>query len=353
MTMVVGGFSGGSTSFSDNMDDWPRRDRSAFVGRSGLSLLPRAYSPPGGWSTGTTFVTSRYTHGLASPYLEGCNFLTVAVSTPANSPAHPLLLLWGPEAQGDFTRWCQLGGLWTFVAPHGAFGLMGFMLRQFELARSVQLRPYNAIAFPAPIAVSVPVSPIYPLGQSGWFSAPSFGVAAISRFILLSQGFHNWTPNPFHMMGVAGVLGAAPSCAIHGATVENTLFEDGDGANTFRAFNPTQSEETYSMVTANRFRSQISGVASPNKRRLHFFMLFVPVTGSRMSATGVVGPAPNSRAYDFVSQEVRAAEDPEFETFYTKNIPSNEGTRAWMAAQDQPHENLVFPEEVLPRGNAL
>ncbi|OMP13851.1 Photosynthetic reaction centre, L/M [Corchorus olitorius] len=54
-------------------------------------------------------------------------------------------------------------------------------------------------------------------------------------------------------MGVAGVLGAALLCAIHGATVENTLFEDGDGANTFRAFNPTQAEETYSMVTANRF----------------------------------------------------------------------------------------------------
>lgn len=50
------------------------------------------------------------------------------------------------------------------------------------------------------------------------------------------------------MMGVAGVLGAALLCAIHGATVENTLFEDGDGANTFRAFNPTQAEETYSMV---------------------------------------------------------------------------------------------------------
>jgi photosystem II P680 reaction center D2 protein len=25
----------------------------------------------------------------------------------------------------------------------------------------------------------------------------------------------------------------------------------------------------------------------------------------------------------------------------------------WMAAQDQPHENYIFPEEVLPRGNAL
>jgi photosystem II P680 reaction center D2 protein len=72
-----------------------------------------------------------------------------------------------------------------------------------------------------------------------------------------------------------------------------------------------------------------------------------------MSALGVVGLALNLRAYDFVSQEIRAAEDPEFETFYTKNILLNEGIRAWMAAQDQPHEQLVFPEEVLPRGNAL
>jgi photosystem II P680 reaction center D2 protein len=76
------------------------------------------------------------------------------------------------------------------------------------------------------------------------------------------------------MMGVAGILGGALLCAIHGATVENTLFEDGDAANTFRAFTPTQSEETYSMVTANRFWSQIFGVAFSNKRWLHFFMLF-------------------------------------------------------------------------------
>jgi photosystem II P680 reaction center D2 protein len=82
-------------------------------------------------------------------------------------------------------------------------------------------------------------------------------------------------------------------------------------------------------------------------------MLFVPVTGLWMSAIGVVGLALNLRAYDFVSQEIRAAEDPEFETFYTKNILLNEGIRAWMAAQDQSHEKLVFPEEVLPRGNAL
>jgi photosystem II P680 reaction center D2 protein len=352
MTIALGKAEEQRTVF-DIIDDWLRRDRFVFVGWSGLLLLPTAYFAVGGWLTGTTFVTSWYTHGLATSYLEGCNFLTAAVSTPSNAMAHSLLFLWGPEAQGGFTRWCQLGGLWTFIALHGSFGLIGFMLRQFEIARSVKLRPYNAIAFSAPISVFVSVFLIYPLGQSGWFFAPSFGVAAIFRFILFFQGFHNWTLNPFHMMGVAGVLGAALLCAIHGATVENTLFEDGDGANTFRAFNPTQAEETYSMVTANRFWSQIFGVAFSNKRWLHFFMLFVPVTGLWMSAIGVVGLALNLRAYDFVSQEIRAAEDPEFETFYTKNILLNEGIRAWMAAQDQPHETLVLPEEVLPRGNAL
>ena len=43
----------------------------------------------GSWFTSTTFVTSWYTHGLASSYLEGYNFLTAA---------HSLLLLWGPKA---------------------------------------------------------------------------------------------------------------------------------------------------------------------------------------------------------------------------------------------------------------
>ncbi|KAL5646660.1 hypothetical protein ACJX0J_002150 [Zea mays] len=291
MTIAVGRVTKEENDLFDIMDDWLRRDRFVFVGWSGLLLFPCAYFALGGWFTGTTFVTSWYTHGLASSYLEGCNFLTAA---------------------GDFTRWCQLGGLWTFVALHGAFALIGFMLRQFELARSVQLRPYNAISFSGPIAVFVSVFLIYPLGQSGWFFAPSFG-----DFIIGLE--------PISYDGVAGVLGAALLCAIHGATVENTLFEDGDGANTFRAFNPTQAEETYSMVTANRFWSQIFGVAFSNKRWLHFFMLFVPVTGLWMSAIGVVGLALNLRAYDF-------------------------GIRAWMAAQDQPHENLIFPEEVLPPG---
>jgi photosystem II P680 reaction center D2 protein len=116
---------------------------------------------------------------------------------------------------------------------------------------------------------------------------PSFGIAAIFRFLLFLQGFHNWTLNPFHMMGVAGILGGALLSAIHGATVINTLYQDGGAYTTFRAFSPTQAEETYSMVTANRFWSQIFGVGFSNKRWLHFFMLFVPLAGMWTSSIGI------------------------------------------------------------------
>ena len=55
------------------------------------------------------------------------------------------------------------------------------------------------------------------------------------------------------MMGVAGILGGALLSAIHGVTVENTLYEDGEMSNTFKAFDGTQEEETYSMVTVQPF----------------------------------------------------------------------------------------------------
>jgi photosystem II P680 reaction center D2 protein len=264
-----------------------------FIGWSGILLFLPAYISIGGWFTGTSFVTSWFTHGLSSCYLEGCNFLTAAVSTPANSLGHSLILIWGPESESYFRRWLQLGGIWCLISFHGLFSVIGFSIRQYEISRLVSIRPYNAIAFSGPIVVFVSVFLIYPLGQSSWFFAPSFGVAAIFRFLLFLQGFHNWTNNPFHMMGVAGILGGALLSAIHGATVVNTIYQDGLSFSTFRAFSPSQPEETYSMLSANRFWSQVFGVAFSNKRWLHFFMLVVPVLGMWLSSVGVVGLAFN------------------------------------------------------------
>ena len=85
------------------LDDWLKRDRFIFIGWSGILLFPCALSV-GSWFTGTTFITSLFTHGLATSYIEGCNFITASVSTPSNCMGHSLLVLWGPEAQGSISR---------------------------------------------------------------------------------------------------------------------------------------------------------------------------------------------------------------------------------------------------------
>ena len=98
------------------------------------------------------------------------------------------------------------------------------------------------------------------------------------------------------------------------------------------------------MVTANRFWSQIFGIAFGN----HFFMLFVPVMGLWTSSIGIIGLALNLRAYDTCPDALQKI----FETFYTKNILLNEGLRAWMAPADQ-RTKTSSSLKSSARGNAL
>ena len=77
---------------------------------------------------GTRFIFSWFTHDLASSYLEGCNFITAAVSTSSNCMGHSVFLLWGPESQGFITRWFIMGGSWIFLGFHGLVGVGAFCL---------------------------------------------------------------------------------------------------------------------------------------------------------------------------------------------------------------------------------
>jgi len=160
------------------------------------------------------------------------------------------------------------------VCSHGAFALIGFMLRQFEIAL-IGIRPYNALAFSAQSpyfsVLNVPAGTIFLVLR------PHSGSGNLLLFFKASITGHS----TFHMMGF---VGGALLCAIHGATVENTLFEDGDASNTFRASTasgrnlldgPTASGHRF----LDRFQQALAAL----------LLLFVPVTGLWMSAVGVVG----------------------------------------------------------------
>jgi len=66
------------------------------------------------------------------------------------------------------------------------------MLRQFEIARLIGIRPQRPGIFRPNRRICLSVLNV-PAGAIFLVFAPSFGVAAIFRFLLFFQGFHNWT----------------------------------------------------------------------------------------------------------------------------------------------------------------
>ncbi|KAH0850504.1 LOW QUALITY PROTEIN: hypothetical protein HID58_095480 [Brassica napus] len=257
--------------------------------------FPCAYFAWGVGFTGTTFVTSWYTHGLASSYLEGCNFLTAAVSTPANSFSASCCYCGVLKAQEILL----VGAVCGLLLLHGAFALIGFMLRQFELARSVQLRPYNAIAFLVQCCFCFCLSNLS--NRSSGCSLLVLVLVVVVAYLLFGyisiilffQGFHNWTLNPFHMMGVAGVL--ARLC--------------------YALFMPDRKKKLIQWSPLTALVTNLWGCFFPINVGYIFFINWFMDECSWSSRSSF-----EPTCLDFVSQEIRI--------------------RAWMAAQDQPLKTL-------------
>ena len=129
-----------------------------------------------------------------------------------------LCLLWGPEAQGDFqSAGVQLGGLWNplWRSTEPLLSLVS-CFDSLRLARLVLVLDHTMLSrfLGLLLYLCQCVSPLSSRTVHLGSLHRRFGVAAIFRFLLFLQGFHNWTLNPFHMMGVAGILGGALLCQL-------------------------------------------------------------------------------------------------------------------------------------------
>ncbi|KAH0851891.1 hypothetical protein HID58_094405 [Brassica napus] len=183
--------------------------------------------------------------------------------------------------------------------------------------------PYKAIA--SLVQVLLVFLSFYEIAtrSAGWFIRLGFGGAAIFRFILFFQGFHNCS-DPFHRMGVAGVLGRGSVMRYSGCYCRKYVDWRWVRVHTGRAVTHS-SRRNFSW--------------SPLTALVQILGLFVPVTGLWMSALGVVGLALNRRPMTSLPR---------------KAVQRRSGLIRGLdgAAQDASMKPL-FPEEVSTTWNAL
>ena len=104
-----------------------KRDRFVFVGVWTSSFFPLLTLLLAGYDHWDYF-RDELVYSRVGKFLSGGvqTFLLVAVSTPADAMGHSLLLLWGPENQGDFVRWIQARRTLGFCGAPRGFALIGF-----------------------------------------------------------------------------------------------------------------------------------------------------------------------------------------------------------------------------------
>jgi photosystem II P680 reaction center D1 protein len=142
--------------------------------------------------------------------------------------------------------------------------------------------PWIAIAYSALVAVAIAIFLIYPIGQGSFSNGMPLKFFGTFNFMIVFQVEHNILMHPFHMLGVAGIIGNSLFSAMHGSLVTSSLIQEtieNESANASYKFG--QEEETYNIVAINGYFGRLifQYASFNNFHSLHFFLVAWPVVG--------------------------------------------------------------------------
>ena len=89
--------------------------------------------------------------------------------------------------------------------------------------------PWIFVADMAPVSAALAVFLVYPFGQGSFSDGMPLGISGTFNFMFVFQAEHNILMHPFHMAGVAGMLGGALFSAMHGSLVTSSLIRETTG----------------------------------------------------------------------------------------------------------------------------
>lgn len=217
--------------------------------------------------------------------LGGNNLITAAVIPTSSAIGLHFYPIW---AAASIDEWLYNGGPYQLIVLHFLIGIICYQDREWELSYRLGMRPWISLAFTAPVAACISVFLVYPVGQGSFSEGMPLGISGTFNFMLRFQADHNILMNPFHQIGVIGVLGGAFLAAMHGSLVTSTLIrKTGESESINTGYRLGQKNPTYSFGAARGYMQRFWHFSFPNSRTLHFFLAACPVAGIWSAALGI------------------------------------------------------------------
>ena len=236
---------------------------------------------------------------VAGSLLYGNNIISGAIVPSSNAIGLHFYPIW--EAI-SLDEWLYNGGPYQLIVFHFLIGASAYLGRQWELSYRLGMRPWNAVAFSAPLAAAFAVFFVYPIGQGSFSDGMPLGISGTFNFMFVFQAEHNILMHPFHMLGVAGVFGGALFSAMHGSLVTSSLIrETSEDVSQNYGYKFGQEEETYNIVAAHGYFGRLifQYASFNNSRSLHFFLAAWPVIAIWFTSIGVSTMAFNLNGFNF------------------------------------------------------
>ncbi|VEP13074.1 Photosystem II protein D1 2 [Hyella patelloides LEGE 07179] len=237
---------------------------------------------------------------VISSLLGGNNIATAAIVPTSAAIGLHFYPLWSANSVAE---WLYNGGPYQLIILHFLIGVWAYLGRLWELSYRLGMRPWIAIAFSAPAAAITSVLLVYPIGQGSFSAGMPLGITGTFNFMLALQADHNVLMHPFHMLGVAGVLGGALLSVMHGSLVTSSLIrETTEAESVSKGYKFGQQEVTYNLLAGHvgyLGRLLIPSLSFRNSRSVHFLLAALPTIGIWFAAVGIGTMAFNLNGFNF------------------------------------------------------
>jgi photosystem II P680 reaction center D1 protein len=224
---------------------------------------------------------------LAGALADGNNVITAAVVPTSAAIGLHFYPIWSAASVDE---WLCNGGPYQLIVLHFIIGIICYQDREWELSYRLGMRPWISLAFTAPVAATISVLLVYPIGQGSFSVGMPLGISGTFNFMFMFQAEHNILMNPFHQLGVLGVVGGAFFAAVHGSLVTSTLIRETNESESINAgYCLGQQKPTYSFQAAQAYQGRLLGryFTFPSSRAVHFMLAALPVAGIWSAALGI------------------------------------------------------------------